>query len=71
MDYLIFLLLLVALGIEIYILKKDKKVVEYKIVEKPVKLKKEDKEKQEKLRKNFQNMMDYDYEVALKSKEEE
>lgn len=70
MEYIILIVLLVIVGCEFYEINQKYKEREKKVekkVEKP-KLSKEEQKKQEELRKNFQELMDYDYEKALKRK---
>lgn len=67
----ILLLLIAVVGFEVFFICaiKVNQEVEEPTVEKPNKaeLSEEQKEKQEKLRKNFENLMNYDYNEALKS----
>lgn len=68
MNIIICILALLILGIDIYRIYIDRKPKPIEKVEKP-KLTKEQKKKQEELRKNFENLMGYGYEDALKKKE--
>lgn len=71
MNVLIIILLLANLGLQAYILlnKKPKKEIHKIIVEKKPKLSDEEKKKQKEMRKHFENLMDYDYDKALKKEE--
>jgi len=62
--FIIIMLVLIIL-FEFYCLKISKNAEE---LPKKVELTDEEKEKQESLRKNFENLMNYDYEIALKRK---
>lgn len=64
MDIFICILAILILACDIYRINLETKKKE---PEKP-KLNREEKRKQEELRKNFQELMDYDYEKALKRK---
>lgn len=65
-------LMLIVIGL--YILEFfEKRKLQRKIDEfnkKEPKLTKEEKEKQEKIQKSFNNLMEYDYDTALKGKKE-
>ena len=67
-------IVLIVIVIGLYILEFiEKRKLQRKIDEfnkKEPKLTKEEKEKQEKLRESFNNMMEYGYETALKGKKE-
>lgn len=67
-------IVLIVIVIGLYILEFiEKRKLQRKIDEfnkKEPKLTKEEKEKQEKLRESFNNMMEYGYEDALKGKKE-
>ncbi len=74
MEILILLMMFYIIGFQFYLLKlvkssKEVKTIEFKTEEKPheTKLTEEQKKKQEELRKNFDNLMNYDYSQALKS----
>ena len=74
MEIAIFIMMIGVVGFQFYLLKsiKEKPVKEEpKVKEKPkvAKLTKEQKERQEELRKSFENLMGYDYNEALKKKE--
>ena len=74
MEIVILIVMLGILGFQFYLIKTIKEVpkVEPKIEEKPQKqeLTKEQKEKQEKIRNHFENLMNYDYETALKNEKD-
>lgn len=63
---MIYILLASVIATQIYIIIKfsKKDVTVHKVVEK--KLTEEEKAKQKKMREHFENLMDYDYEKALK-----
>lgn len=67
-------IVLIAIVIGLYVLDFfEKKKLQRKIEEfnkKEPKLTKEEKEKQEKIQKSFNNLMEYDYDTALKGKKE-
>lgn len=67
-------IVLIVIVIELYILDFfEKRKLQRKIEEfnkKEPKLTKEEKEKQEKIQKSFNNLMEYDYDTALKGKKE-
>ena len=67
-------IVLISIVIGLYILDFfEKRKLQRKIEEfnkKEPKLTKEEKEKQEKIQKSFNNLMEYDYDTALKSKKE-
>lgn len=67
-------IVLIAIVIGLYIIDFfEKKKLQRKIEEfnkKEPKLTKEEKEKQEKIQKSFNNLMEYDYDTALKGKKE-
>lgn len=65
MDILAIILLIGILTIDGFKLYRELKPKEEKKVEKP-KLSKEQKKKQEELRKHFENLMGYDYDEALR-----
>jgi len=73
MEIGIFIIMAGIIGFQFYLLKsiKEEKKETPTVVEKPkqAKLTREQKEKQEKMRKSFENMMGYGYEDALKKKE--
>lgn len=73
MEIGIFIIMAGIIGFQFYLLKsiKETKKETPKIVEKPKKekLTKEQKERQEQLKKAFENLMGYDYNEALKKKE--
>ena len=71
MEVVIFLFLLAIVAGEYLIIRYIKEPVEEikEPAKEPHKLSKEDKKKQEELRKNFNNLMNYDYNEALKKKE--
>lgn len=67
-------IVLIVIVIGLYILdffeerKLQRKIDEFN--KKEPKLTKEEKEKQEKMQKSFNNLMEYDYDTALKGKKE-
>lgn len=67
-------IVLIVIVIGLYILDFfEKRKLQRKIEEfnkKEPKLTKEEKEKQEKIQKSFNNLMEYDYDTALKGKKE-
>ena len=67
-------IVLIVIVIGLYILEFfEKRKLQRKIDEfnkKEPKLTKEEKEKQEKIQKSFNNLMEYDYDTALKGKKE-
>lgn len=67
-------IVLIVIVIGLYILDFfEKRKLQRKIEEfnkKEPKLTKEEKEKQEKMQKSFNNLMEYDYDTALKGKKE-
>lgn len=67
-------IVLIVIVIGLYILDFfEKRKLQRKIDEfdkKEPKLTKEEKEKQEKIQKSFNNLMEYDYDTALKGKKE-
>lgn len=67
-------IVLIVIVIELYILDFfEKRKLQRKIDEfnkKEPKLTQEEKEKQEKMQKSFNNLMEYDYDTALKGKKE-
>lgn len=67
-------IVLIVIVIGLYILDFfEKRKLQRKIDEfnkKEPKLTKEEKEKQEKMQKSFNNLMEYDYDTALKGKKE-
>lgn len=67
-------IVLISIVIGLYILDFfEKRKLQRKIDEfnkKEPKLTKEEKEKQEKIQKSFNNLMEYDYDTALKGKKE-
>lgn len=67
-------IVLIVIVIGLYILEFiEKRKLQRKIDEfnkKEPKLTKEEKEKQEKMQKSFNNLMEYDYDTALKGKKE-
>ena len=73
MEIGIFIIMTGIIGFQFYLLKsiKETKKETPKVVEKPKKekLTKEQKERQEQLKKAFENLMGYDYNEALKKKE--
>jgi hypothetical protein len=74
MEIILGILLCVSIGISLglyFNMKKTTKIpeIEPEKEEKP-KLSREERKKREELRKHFENLMSYDYEQALKSKEE-
>ena len=68
MEFFILLLLIAVVVGEFLIMQYVKYEPEESTKEKP-KLTKEEKKRQEELRKNFENLMNYGYEDALKKKE--
>ncbi len=64
---MIYVLFLIILGLQVYIIYKisKKNVTVHKVIEKK-ELTEEEKAKQKKMREHFENLMDYDYEKALK-----
>lgn len=74
MEIILLIMMVCVIGSQYYLLKslKEKPVREEPKVKekpKPVKLTKEQKERQEQLRQSFENLMKYDYNEALKKKE--
>lgn len=74
MEIVIFIMMIVIIAFQFALLKSIKKEPpkeEPIVKEKPktAKITKEQKEKQEELRKSFENLMNYDYNEALKKKE--
>ena len=67
-------IVLISIVIGLYILEFiEKRKLQRKLDEfnkKEPKLTKEEKEKQEKMQKSFNNLMEYDYDTALKGKKE-
>lgn len=67
-------IVLISIVIGLYIVEFiEKRKLQRKIEEfnkKEPKLTKEEKEKQEKIQKSFNNLMEYDYDTALKGKKE-
>ena len=67
MEIILLILLLVSFGINIFLLvKKEKKPA--KPIEKKPKLTKEEKDKQEQIKKAFDNLMNYDETTARRRK---
>lgn len=66
MEIILLILLLISIGINFFLLiKSEKKINEPKIEKKP-KLTREEKEKQEQIKKAFDNLMSYDESIARK-----
>lgn len=65
-DIIFILLILINLGILLYVLMQINLLKCIPKEEKKPKLTKEEREKQEKIKKHFENLMNYDYEQALK-----